>query len=376
MGQNRYPVKVDGQYGYIDKKGNVVIKPRFDYIVDFSNGFALYTQKDLTTVVVDTNGNNLFELKGNYPNDLAERTNPSHDYPFSFNDNRLAVFDTTTKKYGFIDKSAKWVIKPQFKHVTDFSEGLAAVGFWDNDPNHLMSTGSKEYSEHLASVKWGFIDTNGVMVIDTQYREVSAFHMGICLVDKNFIDRNGNKINPDTILDQELLCRLQSENSNFQYQKGGKYISSNSKFNSCGIVARENYDGISSSGRFGYVDCQNSWIIQPKFQNARNFVDGKAGVQRKISKGNFEWGFINCSGDTVMDFQFQHVGDFYQGVVPVCKNDKWGVVNERNEVVVPFEYANKWPIFDYGFKDGLILLLKDGKQNYFNSNGEIVWKEK
>src|SRR6056297_19110 len=128
MGQNRYPVMVDGQYGYIDKKGNVVIKPRFDYIVDLSNGFALYTQKDLRTVVVDTNGNNLFELKGNYPNDLAERTNPSHDYPFSFNDNRLAVFDTTTKKYGFIDKLAKWVIKPQFKHVTDFSEGLAAVG--------------------------------------------------------------------------------------------------------------------------------------------------------------------------------------------------------------------------------------------------------
>jgi hypothetical protein len=288
----------------------------------------------------------------------------------------LAVFVTTTKTYGFVNKSGEWIINPQFNHVSDFSDGLAAVGFWDNDPNKTLATHSEEYYEYLASIKWGFIDTNGTMVIDTQYREVSTFNMGICLVDGKFIDKKGNEIKPDTITDQNLFCRLQSENSSFHYQNGGKYISPNTKFNSCGIVARENFDGISSNGKYGYIDCQNDWIIKPKFQNARRFVNGKAGVQRKISDGNFDWGFINCSGDTILDFQFQHVGDFYDGVVPVCKNDKWGVVNERNEVVVPFEYDNKWPICDYRYKDGLILLHKSDKQFYFDSNGEIVWKGK
>ena len=31
------------------------------------------------------------------------------------------------KKYGFIDKSGKVVIEPQFDYVGDFSEGLAKV---------------------------------------------------------------------------------------------------------------------------------------------------------------------------------------------------------------------------------------------------------
>lgn len=375
-GQNRYPVNIDGKYGYIDKKGTLVISPQFEYKGNFKNGFAVITQKDLTTVVIDTNGNRLLEFKGNYPKWITERTDPSHDYSYSFSNNRLAVFDTTTKTYGFVNKSGEWIINPQFNHVSDFSDGLAAVGFWDNDPNKSLATHSEEYYEYLASIKWGFIDTNGTMVIDTQYREVSTFNMGICLVDGKFIDKKGNEINPDTVTDQNLFCRLQSENSSFHYQKGGKYISPNTKFNSCGILARENFDGISSNGKYGYIDCQNNWIIQPKFQNARWFVNGKAGVQRKISDGNFDWGFINCSGDTLIDFQFQQVGDFYKGVVPVCKNDKWGVVNERNEVVVPFEYDNKWPIFDYRYKDGLILLHKNDKQFYFESNGEIVWKEK
>lgn len=375
-GQNRYPVKIDGRYGYIDKNGTLVIKPQFEYKGDFINGFTVITQKDLITIVIDTNGNKLLEFKGNYPEWTTERTFTTHSYPFSFNDNRLAVFDTTTRSYGFVDNSGEWVIKPKFSYVTDFSEGLAAVGFWDNNPNKSNLTHSEEFYKHLASIKWGFIDTNGFMVIDTQYREVSAFNMGICLVDEKFIDQNGNEINPDTITNQKLLCRLQSENSKFHYQKGGKYISPNTNFNSCGIVARENYDGISSNGKYGYINCQNNWVIPPKFHYARWFVNERAGVQRKISEGNFDWGFINCSGDTVINFQYQHVGDFYDGVVAVCKNDKWGIINKRNEVIVPFEYDNKWPIFDYRFKDGLILLLKNGKQYYFNSKGETVWKEK
>lgn len=375
-GQNRYPVKIDERYGYIDKKGNLVIKPQFDYKGNFVNGFAVITQKDLTTVVIDTNGNKLLELQGNYPKWINERKYPSHAYPFSFNDNRLAVLDTTTNKYGFVDNSGEWVINPKFRHVTDFSEGLAAVGFWDNDPNKSLLTNSEEYYKHLASIKWGFIDTNGVMVIDTQYREVSAFNMGICLVDNKFIDQNGNEINPDTVSNQDLHCRLQSENSKFHYQEGGKYISPNTKFNSCGIVARENYDGMSSNGKYGYIDCQNNWIIAPKFQNARWFVEGNAGVQRKISHGKFDWGFINCQGDTVINFQYQAVGDFYDGVVPVCKNGKWGIVDVNNETIVPFEYDNEWPIVTYEFKDGLILMYKDEKQYYLNTKGELIWKEK
>ena len=97
---------------------------------------------------------------------------------------------------------------------------------------------------------------------------------------------------------------------------------------------------------------------------------------KKVGDKDFKWGFIDCSGDTIIDLQYEEIGNFSENLAPVCKNDKWGVINTKNEIVVPFEYDNKWPFIFYDFKDDLILMYKKGKQNYINRNGVIVWEEK
>ena len=35
-----YPVKINGKWGYIDKNGNIAIKPKFDYAEGFQEGRA------------------------------------------------------------------------------------------------------------------------------------------------------------------------------------------------------------------------------------------------------------------------------------------------------------------------------------------------
>jgi WG repeat protein len=376
FGQNRYPVRLGDKYGFIDKNGEVKIQPTYDNESEFINGFAVLTQNDLTTIVIDTNGNRLIEFKDNFPFWITRKNDPSHSYKYFFNDNRLPVFDTLTRRYGFIDSKGNLVIKPQFTHISNFREGRASVGFWDNNPNRTFATHSTEYYAYRDSVKWGFIDTNGVLVIDTKYKEVSSFELGVCKVDGKFIDKFGNQIKVDTISDPRLFCRLQKENRDFHYQLNGKYISPNSNFNDCGIEAREFYDGISSSGNFGFVDCRNNWLIKPQFQNVRPFKNGFAGIQRKIADGQFDWGFIDCKGDTVISFQYEQVGSFSDNLVPVCKNKKWGIVNEKNEIIIPFEYDDKWPFVFYEFKDDLILLYKNDKQVYLNRKGQVIWTEK
>ena len=64
-------------------------------------------------------------------------------------------------KYGFIDKSGKVVIEPQFDDAEDFSEGLAQVG---------------------KDGKWGFIDKSGKVVIEPQYDYVGDFSEGLAKV--------------------------------------------------------------------------------------------------------------------------------------------------------------------------------------------------
>ena len=76
------------------------------------------------------------------------------------------------KKYGFIDKSGKVVIEPQFDIESE----------WDK----VYRSRSGAFSEGLVLVKkdgkWGFIDKNGKVVIEPQFDEVNNFSEGFASV--------------------------------------------------------------------------------------------------------------------------------------------------------------------------------------------------
>ncbi|MBD2541853.1 WG repeat-containing protein [Coleofasciculus sp. FACHB-SPT36] len=69
-------VKIDGQWGYLDNKGNFAIKPQFDNAESFFQGLAATKLKN---------------------------------------------------KWGYINKSGNLVIKPKYDLAKNFSQGLAAV---------------------------------------------------------------------------------------------------------------------------------------------------------------------------------------------------------------------------------------------------------
>ena len=94
-------------------------------------------------------------------------------------------------KYGFIDKSGKVVIEPQFDYVEPFSEGFARVKkdgkyyFLDKNGKVVIEPqfDARDFSEGLAGVKkdgkWGFIDKNGKVVIEPQFDNAGNFSEGL-----------------------------------------------------------------------------------------------------------------------------------------------------------------------------------------------------
>ena len=60
---NPIPIKVNGKYGYIDTKGNIIIEPKFEYGWDFIGKYALVTIKEddsssnTLNCLIDRNGN-------------------------------------------------------------------------------------------------------------------------------------------------------------------------------------------------------------------------------------------------------------------------------------------------------------------------------
>jgi hypothetical protein len=80
-------------------------------------------------------------------------------------------------KYGYIDKSAKVAIPPQFDRAGLFAEGMAAVAVGN---------------------RWGYIDRSGKLAIPPQFDLADPFSQGVALVGigpkLGYIDKNGKFI--------------------------------------------------------------------------------------------------------------------------------------------------------------------------------------
>ncbi|VAX27313.1 hypothetical protein MNBD_NITROSPINAE05-1225 [hydrothermal vent metagenome] len=138
-------VRIGDKYGYIDKDGRVVIKPRFDYAQIFSEGLARIVMK---------------------------------------------------KRSGYIDKTGKTLIQPRFHKGFKFSDGLARVCAPPKNPTSLFRIARfLGWKDHYA-YPCGYIDRTGKRVIDYQFLPASGFENGYAKVTtldgtQGYIDHSG-----------------------------------------------------------------------------------------------------------------------------------------------------------------------------------------
>ena len=205
-------VIVDGKYGYIDKKGNWLIPPKFEYEIEemgdiahspnFHEGFAV-AYKNGKYGYIDKNGNEVIPC--------------AYDYAYPFSDGMAVVMKNG--KYGYVDKNEKEVIPCYYDEAMPFSEGYASVEGGGNDyiidknekgvfslSSYSKGYGGVVFHEGLAAVyktigggsfASGFIDTSGKEVIPCIYTNCwPEFSEGLAAVQKDgvwgFVDTKGN----------------------------------------------------------------------------------------------------------------------------------------------------------------------------------------
>ena len=152
-------VELDGKWGYIDMTGSEVIPPKYDNVGSFSEGLAIVVINDQYGFI-DKTGNEITPIK--------------YDAAGNFSEGMAIV--VINNKFGFIDKTGTEVVPLEYENAGRFSEGLAAVAL-DGKLGFIDMTGKEvilpkydtvhNFSEGMAAVqlddKWGFISITGAV---------------------------------------------------------------------------------------------------------------------------------------------------------------------------------------------------------------------
>ena len=232
-------VKVGNKYGFIDHSGTMVIEPQFGFTVAFTEGLATVLN-DNDFFIINKNGNTVVTLDDE-TSDLEQFSCGLAATEVKFETN-----DDVDFKYGFIDRSGRMAIKPQFDYVSPFSDGLAVASLIPDGPS-------------------GYIDTTGSFIIQPQFDEAENFSEGIAPAKKDgkwrFIDRSGAEV---TMLGD--------------------------RFDSVHTIS-EGRSIVSIGDKFGAIDKAGNLIIDARFDLLLSFSEGLAFAR----SGNTQ-GFINTSG--------------------------------------------------------------------------------
>jgi len=301
-----------GEYGYIDKEGNMVIEPQYPYANEFSEGLASVSIGEIEGslgerwVYIDNNGE--VEIDAFY------------ESAGSFSEGLAPVWVESDEMYlGYIDREGNYVIEPErFRTAMPFSEGLARVslgntieisqGFIDRTgeyviPDELEGTETEgcfyngraliynsAFLGDTYRIEYGYIDKAGAVVIEPQFEYAHRFSEGLAPVKVDgkwgYIDTLGNiVIEP-------------------QYEDLGIYTR--------GRIFSEGLAAVSIDGKWGYIDSAGNMIIEPQYDNAGMFSEGLAAVLV-----NEKWGYIDKNGNMIIEPQYADAGYFSEGLAPV-----------------------------------------------------------
>jgi hypothetical protein len=241
------PVLGHSGFGYIDKGGRFAIKPGFSDASDFVEGLAA-----------------------------------------------VEINNGSSSSWGYIDKSERIVIEPRFGRAGVFFEGVAWVLVRDEPTVASEKTGRGERRRARPSMepagKVGFIDKTGRFVIPPQFENVGdcancvqRYHVDLSRYHD--LARESVMMSSSTALSRPWMV-VRTHETNRASLVGVLGTTTQPIRAGC-IKASYFSEGLApvkSSGKWGYVDKHGSFVIQPKFDFAGCFSEGLAPVRMTVGR--------------------------------------------------------------------------------------------
>lgn len=342
--EERAWMKKSDLYGYIDKYGNWVVEPAFDYEYagDFSDGYAVL-ETDGRCVIIDISGNVVCSLDTYSGQPVKEglAVSSTGKYTEAFS-TYVAVNDEAIVPNPPAGK--------QFLRANSFSDGLAFVeigipsvksaqrdgcAFIDHQGNVQIALDDDLFYLPNGSFKWYDVNSSGFKdgyaVLDTlSYSWGESFLDGqIVSYVSVIIDEQGNK-----------CFMLKTEDKHTIYNCG------NGMF--CVAVGRYvRYSGYTVDYYY-YIDAHGNDLTNERYSELPGSMDSVqdrhlvregtilVGIDRK---GTVAPCYIDTTGTVIISNQgWTDARGFSEGLAAVCKDGKWGYINVSGEYVIEPQY--------------------------------------
>jgi hypothetical protein len=310
-------------------------------------------------------------------------------------------------KWGYIDKSGKIVIKPQFDAAYPFYDGIAKVmtGKWfENEKWSYIDTGGKpiftdlsanrleDFSEGLGAVclykmdgigyLCGYMDKTGSWAIEPKFYSSMRFQEGLARTAA--VDKNSKTGTREVYIDK--TGKVAIELSSVQTQSSDGFSEGLARF----AVSVKGKDYLPQ----GFIDKTGKIVIEAKFEAAGDFSDGLAAVMffKPAKKPDYDKGdpylagFIDTTGNIVIKPQFAYYQPFSEGLAFVLINGKMGAIDKTGRIRIrpqftyfePFS-APSWQVLDsyseykpWSFSEGLAVVNQFGRWGYVDKTGKLV----
>ena len=289
------------------------------------------------------------------------------DAPYSIDGDLIPV--AKGRKYGIINRDRECIINFEYDEVLILNEETFAV--------------CKDSSDD-----WSFtvINRASKQIIPNEYKHITREGIYIkcsnCCIRKNdwrTLSSNGSK---NTYIDKD--------DSYDWYDFSGKLV-----FSGESICAYGEYIINRNEGKCGVVGCDGEQIIPCSYDKIEDACNGRFVVKNIVNEGTTQYAVLSKE-KILIDFQNSeiksHEGHYFssrgdnenwydlngnkvhdggaeylgKGLLAICKNNKWGVIDDHGKRILPFNYTGLERIGD------VLLTKKDGKIGFCSLSGQLL----
>ncbi len=336
-------VEKDGKVGYIDPSGTLVIPFKYDYGGDFTYGKVGVQNRGGSIFSIDRAGNKVDYGK--------------YGYDRMYDSTGALLKVEKDGKYGYINRAGKVVIPVEFAYVSAFSPEGMAWGRKDNDSRLFFFnesgqtfavpmadgygySGRNYFSCGLVKVygndgEIGYANQNGEVAFSLKCDEAEDFSGGFAWVK---VDGKWGAVNTEGKM---VVAAEWDAHSPFV----------------CGMARVER------DGKRGVIDASGKLVVPVEYDSFDlRTLPGDVIMAWKDGKR----GLLDLTGKEIVPMEYSYISAPYHGICIVRKDKDYGAIDTTGKELLPMEYRFE------GMSERLVATYKNGKGGYIDEKGNIV----